>query len=115
MSRSAKKIKLDHNSRSNNQRDEVHQATLHSGQFMTSTIYDNEVKSEYTTKKFYIFFLQPIDIPCPSPIPNASEPLTSGLPIVSDTAQGETERRTEFNGRYVSLVSLLRVINTFYR
>jgi hypothetical protein len=56
-----------------------------------------------------------MDVPCPSPIPNPSEPLTSGLPIVSDTAQGETERHTEFNGRYVSLVSLLRVINTVYR
>jgi hypothetical protein len=56
-----------------------------------------------------------MDVPCASPIPNPSEPLPSGLPIVSDTAQGETERHTEFNGRYVSLVSLLRVINTVYR
>ena len=59
---------------------------------------------------------QPNDVPCPSPIPNPNDPLTSqGLPIVSDTAQGETERHTEFNGRFVSLVSLLRVINTVYR
>lgn len=60
--------------------------------------------------------LQPIDVPCPSPIPNPSEPLTSqGLPIVNDPAQGETERRTEFNGRFLNLFSLLRLINTVYR
>ncbi|CAF1585180.1 unnamed protein product [Rotaria magnacalcarata] len=99
MSRSAKRIKLEQGSSSNNCRGEVKES-LYSGQFMTSRIDDNE----------------PIDIPCPSPIPNPSEPLTSqGLPIVNDTAQGETERHTEFNGRFASLVSLLRVINTVYR
>ncbi|UJR37641.1 hypothetical protein I4U23_030338 [Adineta vaga] len=98
MSRAAKRAKLESNVRSTNQKNEDNQALL-SGQFMTSRI-DHE----------------PIDVPCPSPIPNPSDPLTSqSLPIVSDTAQGETERHTEFNGRFVSLVSLLRVINTVYR
>ncbi|CAF1590816.1 unnamed protein product [Adineta ricciae] len=98
MSRATKRPKLESHTRSTRQKTEDHQALL-SGQFMTSRI-DNE----------------PNDVPCPSPIPNPNDPLTSqGLPIVSDTAQGETERHTEFNGRFVSLVSLLRVINTVYR
>ncbi len=64
----------------------------------------------------FIGIFQLNDVPCPSPIPNPSDPLTSqGLPIVSDTAQGDNERHTGFNGRFVSLVSLLRVINTVYR
>ncbi|CAF3751122.1 unnamed protein product [Rotaria socialis] len=99
MSRCAKRIKLEQDSSSNNCRGEVTES-LYSGQFMTSRIDDNES----------------IDIPCPSPIPNPNEPLTSqGLPIVNDTAQGETERHTEFNGRFASLVSLLSVINSVYR
>ncbi|CAF2862178.1 unnamed protein product [Rotaria sp. Silwood2] len=55
------------------------------------------------------------DVPCASPIPNPNEPLAQGLPIVNETAQGETERHTEFNGRFVSLVSLLHIFNTEYR
>jgi hypothetical protein len=42
MSRSAKKIKLESNARSNGHQMEVNQS-LHSGQFMTSRIDDNEV------------------------------------------------------------------------
>ena len=44
MSRPAKKIKLEQNPRSNGLRNEVKQS-LHSGQFMTSRIDDNEVKN----------------------------------------------------------------------
>ncbi len=43
MSRSAKKIKLELNTRSNGHRNEAKQS-LHSGQFMTSRIDDNEVE-----------------------------------------------------------------------
>ncbi|CAF0807498.1 unnamed protein product [Adineta steineri] len=99
MARPAKKAKFEQTTRSNNHRNEDDQALL-SGQFMTSRLDDDE----------------PNDVPCPSPIPNPNDPLTSqGLPIVSDTTQGETERRPEFKGGFASLVSLLRVINTVYR
>ncbi|CAF0848849.1 unnamed protein product [Rotaria sordida] len=100
MLRSAKKIKLEHDTYANN-----HQKTTkqhpQSGQYMTLRIDDDGPTNE---------------IPCPSPIPNPNEQLIpQGLAIVNDTTQGETERHTEFNGRFVSLVSLLRVINTVYR
>lgn len=68
-----------------------------SGQFMKSSI-DNDS--------------EPIDVPCPSPIPNANEPLISHpLPIVND----HNERRTVPNNVSGSIYSLLRVINAAYR
>ncbi|CAF3932113.1 unnamed protein product [Rotaria sordida] len=96
MSRVAKRIKLEPNTTSNgSQKEEKH--PLYSGQFMTSSI-DNDA--------------EPIDVPCPSPIPNAT---TQGLPFLNDTPQGVPERRTEPNGQFTSLYSLLCVINTVYR
>jgi hypothetical protein len=52
MSRPAKKIKLEPNARSNGRQNELHQS-LHSGQFMTSRIDDNEVKN---LLNFYFYF-----------------------------------------------------------
>ncbi|CAF3423472.1 unnamed protein product [Rotaria sp. Silwood1] len=99
MLHSAKKIKLEHDTCSNNYQNRI-EPPPKSGHYMTSRIDDNA----------------PIcDVPCPSPIPNSNEPLSQGLPIVNETAQGETERHTEFNGRFISLVSLLQFINTVYR
>ncbi|CAF3570841.1 unnamed protein product [Rotaria sp. Silwood1] len=97
MSRTAKRIKLEPNAVHSNgsQKEEKH--PLYSGQFMTSSI-DNDA--------------EPIDVPCPSPIPNAT---AQGLPFLNDTAQGVPERRTEANGQFTSLYSLLCVINTIYR
>jgi hypothetical protein len=53
MSRSAKKIKLELNTRSNGHRNEAKQS-LHSGQFMTSRIDDNEVKQFIDFFHFYL-------------------------------------------------------------
>ena len=52
MSRSAKKLKLDSTTRSITHRNE---STLHSGQFMTSRIDDNEVNNFYLNFKTFIF------------------------------------------------------------
>ncbi|CAF3142913.1 unnamed protein product [Rotaria sp. Silwood2] len=96
MSRATKRIKLEPSAHSNgSQKEEKH--PLYSGQFMTSSI-DNDA--------------EPIDVPCPSPIPNAT---AQGLPFLNDTTQGVPERRTEANGQFTSLYSLLCVINSVYR
>jgi len=88
MSRAPKRSKIDRESRKH---------SLMSGQFMKSSI-DNDS--------------EPIDVPCPSPIPNANEPLISHpLPICNDN----NERRMLPNGSSTSIYSLLRVINTAYR
>ncbi|CAF1281901.1 unnamed protein product [Rotaria magnacalcarata] len=85
MSRAGKRIKLEPNFRSNgSQKEDKH--PLYSGQFMTSSI-DNDP--------------EPMDVPCPSPIPNAT---AQSLPFINDTPQ-----------RIVHLYNLLRVINTGYR
>ncbi|CAF4739400.1 unnamed protein product, partial [Rotaria socialis] len=55
---------------------------------------------------------EPMDVPCPSPIPNAT---AQSLPFLNDTSQVEQEKRTEINGQFPSLYNLLRVINTGYR
>ncbi|CAF1468924.1 unnamed protein product [Rotaria sordida] len=92
-------MKVEASARSNDRREKA-KHPLYSGQFMISSI-DNDNK--------------PFDVPCPSPISNACEPLASqGLPIINDTAQAETERRTGFNGQFPSLISFLHVINTTY-
>ncbi|CAF1457225.1 unnamed protein product, partial [Rotaria sordida] len=76
-------MKVEASTRSNDRQEKAKQP-LYSEQFMISSI-DNDNK--------------PIDVPCPSPIPNACEPLASqGLAIINDTAQDKTERRTGFNG-----------------
>ncbi|CAF3758967.1 unnamed protein product [Rotaria magnacalcarata] len=96
MSRAGKRIKLEPNFRSNgSQKEDKH--PLYSGQFMTSSI-DNDP--------------EPMDVPCPSPIPNAT---AQSLPFINDTPQVEQEKRTETNGQFPSLYNLLRVINTGYR
>ena len=54
-----------------------------------------------------------MDVPCPSPItPNV---IVQGLPFLNEPAQGEPERRTEVNGQFTNLYSLLRVVNTEYQ
>ncbi|CAF3505184.1 unnamed protein product [Rotaria socialis] len=96
MSRAGKRIKLEPSFRSNgSQKEDKH--PLYSGQFMTSSI-DNDP--------------EPMDVPCPSPIPNAT---AQSLPFLNDTSQVEQEKRTEINGQFPSLYNLLRVINTGYR
>ncbi|CAF4660949.1 unnamed protein product [Rotaria magnacalcarata] len=68
MSRAGKRIKLEPNFRSNgSQKEDKH--PLYSGQFMTSSI-DNDP--------------EPMDVPCPSPIPNAT---AQSLPFINDTPQ----------------------------
>ncbi|CAF0902970.1 unnamed protein product [Adineta steineri] len=94
MSRSVKRIKLEPTARSNGNRKEV-KHPLYSGQFMTSSIENDP---------------EPIDVPCPSPIPTAQ-----GLPFLNDGPRGEPERRTEANGQFNSLYSFLRVFNNVYR
>ncbi|CAF1120674.1 unnamed protein product [Adineta ricciae] len=96
MSRSNKRIKLEPTTRSNGSTKEI-KHPLYSGQFMTSSIENDP---------------EPIDVPCPSPIPNAT---AQGLPILNDATQGGPERRTEAHGQFSSLYSLLRVFNHVYR
>ncbi|UJR08576.1 hypothetical protein I4U23_012835 [Adineta vaga] len=96
MSRSTKRIKLELTTRPNGNTKEV-KHPLYSGQFMTSSIENDP---------------EPIDVPCPSPIPNAA---AQGLPILNDATHCEPERRVEAHGQFSSLYSLLRVFNNVYR
>lgn len=116
MSRAAKRIKLEPSGNSNGTKKED-KHPLYSGQFMTSSI-DNDPEVQLIKQLtmlifiFYMIILQPIDVPCPSPIQDAN---TQNLPFLNDTPQGEPDRRTEANGQFTSLYSLLCVINSVYR